>query len=67
MNTPKAFKPYQDVTYTINPEGCGLFLVAAKDGNNCGFTAARIFYFPNNAWFLTGYFLQHCLHYYLKS
>ena len=32
-----------DVTAETNNEGRALFLVAGKDGNNCGFTAARIF------------------------
>jgi hypothetical protein len=32
-----------DVTAETNHEGKALFLVAGKDGNNCGFTASRKF------------------------
>ena len=45
---PEVF--FMDVTCKTNKEGRGLFLVAGKDGNNCGFTAARIFLPSEQRW-----------------
>ena len=39
-----------DVTAETSNEGRALFLVAGKDGNNCGFTAARIFLPSKQMW-----------------
>ncbi len=45
---PEVF--FMDVTCKTNKEGHGLFLVAGKDGNNCGFTAARVFLPSEQRW-----------------
>ena len=45
---PEVF--FMDVTAETNNEGRGLFLVAGKDGNNSGFTAARIFLPSEQMW-----------------
>ena len=45
---PEVFFMY--VTAETNNEGRGLFLVAGKDGNNSGFTAARIFLPSEQMW-----------------
>jgi hypothetical protein len=41
---------FMDVTAGTNNEGRGLFIVAGKDGNNCGFTAARVFLPSEQLW-----------------
>lgn len=55
-----------DVTCKSNKEGCGLFLAAGKDSNNCGFTAAHVFLPSEQHWVFDWIFQQHCLHYCLK-